>query len=94
MKLTDTNRYYLPGQNIFLHVGTVSYNGRDFIAMIDTQTNQAYIEELTTAGLIFIEDDKLAQELNDFLVYNKVLLINRPMIPDKGWYYRKPNENK
>jgi hypothetical protein len=94
MKLTDTSRYWMPGQKRFLHLATVHDSIREFVAMFDTQEKNMYTEELTGGHLSRIEDDSLAQELNDFLVFNKVLLMDRPMIPDKDWYYMKPNENK
>jgi hypothetical protein len=93
MQIADTNRYWLPGQKRFLHLCTIFEGVREFIAMFDTQDKGMYIEEVSGGHLSRIEDDSLAQELNDFLVFNKILLMDHPMIPDKDWYHMKPKEN-
>ncbi len=90
MKLLDTNRYYLPGQNVYLHLATITENLREWVCFADTRTNQVFIEELTFGQLDRIEDDSLAQALSDFLTYKGVLLMDKPLIPDEAWYNKKP----
>lgn len=78
MKLIDSNRYYLHGQDRFIHVATVHDIIYTYICMVDKLTQKCYIEELNFLGqLIFIEDDKIVKEVNKFLVDKGVLnLVN------------------
>ena len=95
MKLIDTNRYYLKGTNKrWLHLATATEGLREFACLTDKLTGKFYIEEMTSGNPTFIEDDILAQELHNFFVFHKILLMDRPLIPDKDWYNLKPNENK
>lgn len=92
MKLTDTNRYYLQTPATpkrWLHLATVHDSVREFICFADRLTNQIYIEEITGGHLEMIEDDKLAEGLHEFLVYHRVLNMNRPLISDDEWLRNK-----
>ena len=73
MKITNTDRYYLKGtNNRFLHLATVIDRLHEYIAFIDLQTNKCYIEELTVNGLLFIEDDDIAEDVNHLLIEHQV----------------------
>lgn len=90
MKLTDTNRFYMPGQTRFLHLATVQDNCKEFICMFDLQDKQMYIEEITGGHLETIKDDVLFESVYKFLEEKTIIDMGRPMIPDKEWYYTKP----
>ena len=94
MKLINTNRTFLKGtNNSFMHLATIQNNCREYICIADCFSNQVYIEEITGGHLQFIEDESLVQELNDFLVLNKVLLMDKPLVPDSIWHnLNKPSE--
>lgn len=90
MRLSDTNRYYLPGTTA-LHLATVIDGVREYICF--HLNEKIYIEEITGGrGPDFIEDDTLATELHNFLTYHKVLDANKPLIPDDQWY-KKNNKD-
>ena len=89
MKLLNTNRFILKGQTRFLHLASIEDGPREFMCFADKETQKVYIEEVSGGTLCFITDDGLAQELNDFLVFKGVLLMDRPLLTDKDWYCRK-----
>ena len=91
-KLADTNRYHLPGQDRFLHLATVHQNMREFMCMIDTLTQQTYIEEISGGHLEVIKDDGLFQGIHDFLLDRGILSISRPALPDDVWLRNKPKK--
>jgi hypothetical protein len=82
-KLKDTNLFYLPGNAHMLHLATIEYSLREFIAMLDVTTQKLYIEEIVLqsvdfqkdvwANLKFINDDLLAADLAEFLREKKVI---------------------
>lgn len=86
-KLRDTNLFTLPGNSHMLHLATIDYSLREFIAMMDLRTQQVYIEEVVLeakdfdkdvwANLKFIADDKLAFDLSKFLEEKKILDMKR-----------------
>lgn len=87
MKLIDSNRYYLPNtKKQYIHLATVQNQLREYICFAHVPTQKVYIEEVTGGQLEFIRDDGLAQGLHDFLTEQRVLDINRPLLPDKEWY--------
>ena len=92
MELIDTNRVYMPGTGQrFIRLGIAREGMRDYWCFVDKLTQQFYIEEMGPSGrLEFISDDSLAQELNDFFVYHKVLLMDRPLIPNNQWFKMRP----
>lgn len=96
MKLTDTNRYFLntPIQpRRFLHLATIQDGLRDYICLFDTLEKKTYIEDFTGGfGPNFIEDDLLAEELVAFLKEHKVLDVSKPILSDREWLWKKPNE--
>jgi hypothetical protein len=97
MKITDSNRYILPGQTRFLHLATVQHAAgtatnlvaitRTFLCFADTLGgSKIYIEELNAAGqLEFIEDDRLVADIAQFLQEAGVLDITRPLLDDNTW---------
>lgn len=97
MKLIDTNRYYLPGQERFLHLATLVHTiggwsnliavQKTFLCFADTLgEKKVYIEELDAAGqLQFIEDDKLVADIAQYLTEAGVLDITRPLLDDTTW---------
>jgi hypothetical protein len=92
VKLIDTNRYYLKGTNReWLHIATVQDSLKEYICFTNVKTKQVFIESITGGHLEYIPDDALAQELNDFLVFNGVLDMSKPLLPDTEWY-KKPSE--
>jgi hypothetical protein len=86
-KLVDTNLFYLPGNPHMLHIASIRGGLREFIMMLDVNTQYIYIEEcvLTSvdfqkdvwANLKFIEDDNLAYDLAKFCEENKVQDMGR-----------------
>lgn len=91
-KLADTNRFYLKGtNNQWLHLATVHYGLREFMAFVNVnEPAHAYIEEVTGGrGPDRIEDDALAEALYQFLLERRVLLIDKPTLPDDEWLRRK-----
>jgi hypothetical protein len=86
-KLTDTNIFVLPGNPHMIHIATIAYGFREFVAMLDSRTQKFYIEEvvLTTkdfakdvwANFKFIDDDLLASELAAFCNEKKVQDMKR-----------------
>jgi len=94
MKLISSNRFYLPGTDKkWLHIATVTNSVREYMCFADVATSQIYIEEITGGSLSFIEDESLAKAIHNFLVYKKVLLMDRPLLSDADWF-KKQNENK
>lgn len=91
MKVLDSCRYYLPGQEKkWLHLATVHESIREFMAFANCLTSQVYIEEITGGHLSVIEDESLLEEINNFLVMNKLLLMDKPLVPDNVWHSLKP----
>lgn len=87
MKLADSNRFYLPNTHKqYLHLATVQDGLREYLCFANVRTQQIYIEEVTGGQLEFIEDDQRAAALHDFLVECGVLVMNKPLLPDKEWY--------
>ena len=72
----DSNMFLIPGNPHMLHVGTISYGLREFVAMLDLRTQRIYIEEVVLetkdfsddvwANMKFISDDNLAFDLAKF----------------------------
>lgn len=94
MKLINTNRFYLTGtNNRFLHVASVSDGLREYMCFHDRILKKTYIEEITGGHLEFISDDKLAQEIFDFLVDVKILDMSKPMLADNEWLKLKPKHD-
>ncbi len=61
---------------------------RVYIAFCDVTTMQFYIEELVGSGLRFIEEDRLAEDLNNFLDMHGIKTFKamqpwceQPMVP-------------
>lgn len=79
----DTNVFPLPGNKHLLHIATIGYSLREFVAMLDISTQKLYIEELVLeskdferdvwANFKFIEDDNLARDLAAFCQEKQVL---------------------
>lgn len=95
MKIINSNRFFLnvPAQpNQWLHLATVQHGLREYMCFQDKLTEEVYIEEVTGGLLEKIEDDSLAQDLENFLAYNNILNINRPILADKDWLYRQPKK--
>lgn len=91
MKLVNTNRYYLAGTRARgLHLATVHYGTREFMAFADCLTQRIYIEEIIGGQLVFISDEPLAHALSQFLLEHDVLLMNRPLLPDSVWLRPRP----
>jgi len=87
-KVKNTDLFLMPGNPHMLHLATVSYGLREFVAMVclkGPKQGCCYIEEVvlntvdfTTdvfANLKFIEDDELAFDLAKFLEDRQVLDI-------------------
>jgi len=92
MILKDSNRYYLQGTNQrFMHLATLHHGLREYMCFTDKETNKVYIDEITGGSLAFIQDDKLAQALTDYLTYLGILDINKPTVIDNEWL-RKPKK--
>ena len=70
-----------------IHIATIGYGLRDFVAMLDKTTQKFYIEELVFetkdlskdiwGNFKFIQDDALAEDLAAFCEANKVLDMKR-----------------
>jgi hypothetical protein len=84
-KATDTNRFFLPGTDRFLHIASVSKGLRQFICFVDKQTEKMYVEEITTGQLEFIDDDSLAEAVTNFLAEKKIISASKPTLPDFQW---------
>jgi hypothetical protein len=75
-KLIDTNRYYLEGtQQRFIHVASIGLGLREFMLMLDTHTQKAYCEEITSGRLIQIEEDNLLEDIIEFVREHKLLQV-------------------
>jgi len=85
--LSDTNRYLLPGGTGALHLATVLDGLREYICFY--YGGNVYIEEITGGHLEFIEDDRLAEEIAEFLRERGVLDISKPTLPDDQWLRRE-----
>lgn len=90
MKVINSNRFQLPGAPGWIHLATVQHNAREFLCFAFAPRAQVYIEEVSGGSLLFIKDEFLHKEINDFLVEEGLLLMSKPLIPDKDWLY----ENK
>ena len=89
MKLMDSNRFWLPGTDKkYIHLASVSHGVHEYLCFANAETNQVYIEEVTGGHLEFIEDDALAEEIQQFLIHHKVLLMARPLLSDDDWLRR------
>lgn len=83
----DTNLFFLPGNKHMLHIATIGYSLREFVAMLDVNTQKIYIEEVVLvsqdfskdvyANFKFIDEDELAQELSEFCDSRKLLDMKR-----------------
>lgn len=78
--LKNSNVFPLPGNEHFLHLGTIGYGLREFIVMAcvrGTHQGKVYIEEVVLnsvnwtddvfANLKFVDDDNLAFDLAKFV---------------------------
>lgn len=84
MRLSNTNRFWLPGtNNKALHLATILDGLREYMCFF--LDGKVYIEQITGGSLEFIEDDSLAEELTNFLCENKVLEANKPILSDDVW---------
>jgi hypothetical protein len=82
-QLKDTNIFLLPGNSHMIHIATIAYGLREFVAMLDKNTQRFYIEEVVLhsvdftqdvwANFKFIDDDSLAFDLAKFCEEKKVL---------------------
>lgn len=73
MKLLNSDRFFLKGTNQrFIHVATVQDGLHEYVYLFDTFTKKNYIEELTTCGLEYIKDDRIVEEINNFLFEKNV----------------------
>jgi hypothetical protein len=71
MKLINTNRFYLQGtNNRFIHIATIQDGLHEYMALWDSLEKKFYIESIDGGTLAFIDDDKLVEDLRDFL-FNK-----------------------
>lgn len=100
-KMIDTNKRwmktmtpegkYSEGKILFLaeiHYTVPNKGYRIFIAFCDTVSMQFYIEELLGGSLYYIEDDRLAEDLNRFLDMHSIKTfkalapwVEQPMSP-------------
>ncbi len=89
-KLINSNRFYLPGTNSrFLHIATVQRSIKEYLCFADTTTSKIYIEEITGgAGPFFIEDEKEAEAIHNFLTEKGILNMTKPLIPDNKWFVK------
>lgn len=81
------------GKILFLaeiHYSVPNKGYRIFVAFCDVLTMQFYIEELVGSSLRFIEDDNLAEDLNNFLDRHSIKTFKamqpwceQPMVPHK-----------
>lgn len=96
-KLKNSNIFPMPGGNEHMvHMGTIAMGMREFVVMIDRQTQKAYIEEVVmtslswkediTAHCKFIDDDNLAHDLAGFVEEHGLLDMKKIMneLIDKG----------
>lgn len=80
-KVVDSNIYEMKGSNgRFYHLGTIHQGLREYICMVDTFTQQCYIEEVTGGHLSFIEDDNLAFDLAKFCEQQKITDMRRMQV--------------
>jgi hypothetical protein len=86
--LKNTDLFEMPGDDKFLHLASIGYGLREFIAFVCIRGDykgQCYIEEVVlqsnskkddvTAHLKFIDDDNLAEDLMRYLEDKKLLDI-------------------
>lgn len=86
-KVKDSNIFKLPNNPHMLHLATISYSLREFVAMTDIRTGKTYIEEVVLeskdfqkdvwANFKFIEDDILAFEIAKFCEDKKLIDMKR-----------------
>ena len=91
IKLVDSNKFYLQGtQKRFLHLASVHYGVKEFMAFADRFTQQIYIEEVTGGtSPQLITDDALFRGLHDFLLAKGLLAIT-PLLSDQEWLRNIP----
>jgi len=77
IKLINSNIFDLPGAPGWVHLATLQNNLREYMCFRDTVSGKIYIEGITGGCLEFLEDDSLAKELYDYLVYKGILCIGR-----------------
>lgn len=83
----NTNYFLLPGNPHMVHIATIGYGLREFVAMLDRTTQKFYIEEVVLeskdfqkdvwANFKFIDDDSLAIDLAKFCEDKKLLDMKR-----------------
>jgi hypothetical protein len=75
-KIKNSEIFPMPGNPHLLHLGTIEYGLREFVVMLHIANQSCYIEEVVLnnvdfssdvfAGLKFIDDDSLANDLAKF----------------------------
>jgi len=84
--LKDNRKYSIPGFLGRLHLATVSYGFRTFVAFTDRFSGKKYIEEDTGGSdFAFITDDNLALALEQYLTQKGILDPSKPDLPDNEW---------
>jgi len=81
MKIKNANKFYLDSFKRFLHIATVSFRHRDFFVFVDKRNTTFYIEEIVGGHLERIEDNQLAEDLELFANYHKLLSVNQMLEP-------------
>lgn len=85
--IKNTNYFPLPGNPHMIHIATIGYGLREFVAMLDRTTQKFYIEEVVLeskdfqkdvfANFKFIDEDALAEDLAKFCEDKKLLDMKR-----------------
>lgn len=96
----NTDMFLLPGNPHMLHIATIGYGLREFIVMLDRNTQKMYIEEVVLetkdfsndvwANMKFIQDDELAFDLAKFAEDKK--LIDMKRIQETLWEIEQRNK--
>ena len=92
VKLYDSDQYALPNtNNRFIHIATLTKGFKTYLYFIDIETQKRYIEDFTLGQLEFIEDNQLAQELENFIHERR--LDEVLILPDR-FLLKPPNIRK
>lgn len=74
--ILNRKQFALPGTNgRFKHLATITYGVREFMAFLDMDTVNTYVEEITGGHLEEVKDEELWQDLVRFLQTNQVLSL-------------------
>jgi hypothetical protein len=83
MQVTDTRRFVLEGTNrVWLHLGTIQHNLREYMCLANRITKKIYIEEISGGHLEFIWDDSLVLELSNLFREAGCTDMTKPLVPD------------